>query len=130
VPAGPVVEPLDVVEHSRLADLDDNHGPSRLAILFLGADGHATYDALFCQPGQQAPFAVLLQDHGFAGNYSNWGDDGIAARIARETGCLPEMLLVDDNTTKPWCGYTKVDGVEATIGGMWANRRYLYRRTD
>jgi hypothetical protein len=38
----------------KMADLTpgvgDEHGPSRLAILFLGADGIASYDALFFMP--------------------------------------------------------------------------------
>lgn len=38
---------LEVLE--RDAELGPEHGAARLAIIFLGADGHATYDALFCQ---------------------------------------------------------------------------------
>lgn len=117
------LEVLERVEH-----LDDTHGPQRLAILFLGADGHATYDALFCQLGQQAPFAVLLQDHGFAGNYSNWGRSGITARIAAATQRVPEFLLLDPTSTAPWIGYEQVNRVGSSVGGVWANKRTLYRR--
>lgn len=117
---------LEVLE--REPTRDETHGPSRLAILFLGADGHAAYDALFCQTGQQPPFAVLLQDHGFGGNYSNWGADGLAARIAERTDRWPEFLLVDDLSTRPWTGYRKVDELTASVGGEWGNKRVLYRR--
>lgn len=117
---------LEILE--RHPHLGDDHGASRLAILFLGADGHATYDALFCQDGQRSPYAVLLQDHGFGGNYSNWGRWGVAARIATETRRLPQFLLIDDRSTEPWAGYAKVDGGKPSLGGVWANRRVLYRR--
>ena len=117
------LEMLERIEH-----LNDAHGPQRLAILFLGADGHATYDALFCQQGQRAPFAVLIQDHGFSGNYSDWGRNGIMSRVASETRRLPEFLLADPAGTDPWSGYTRVEGLTPSIGGQWANRRSLYRR--
>ena len=57
---------LEVLE--RDDNRDDTHGAYRLAILFLGADGIATYDALFCQQnGVAPPFGAFIQDHGFGG---------------------------------------------------------------
>ena len=32
----------------------------RIALLFLGADGYATFDALYCQDGKYAPFICYL----------------------------------------------------------------------
>ena len=53
----------------RDAEHDDAHGPERFAVLFIGGDGHATYDALLCQnDGTPAPYMVVVQDHGFGGN--------------------------------------------------------------
>lgn len=90
--AKPQIQPfgfLEVLE--RNAELTDEYGAQRLAILFLGADGHATYDALFCQRNNRpAPYAVLLQDHGFGGNYSNFGAGGVMEQIAQATKVLPE----------------------------------------
>ena len=126
--AQPSIKPygfLEVME--RDACLDDAHGAQRISILFLGADGHATYDALFCQPGQRPPYAVVLQDHGFGGNYSRFGADGLLERIARESRTFPEFLLVA-STTEPWEGYVRVTEVEGSRGGMYGRPRYLYRR--
>jgi hypothetical protein len=108
-------------------DKDDSHGPERLAILFLGADGHATYDALFCQAGGNAPLAVLIQDHGFGGDYSSFGRGGIMERIATSTARLPRFLLVAEGTD-PWVGYSRIPGVAPDCGGMYATPRYLYER--
>jgi hypothetical protein len=112
----------------RHIELDDPHGPSRLAIVFLGADGHASYDALFCQPKGQSPFAVLVQDHGFAGNYSDWGAGGITSNIAERTGRLPRFLLVSKGDSRPWPGYSAVEGLEPSRGGVWNTERLLYSR--
>lgn len=126
--AKPQIQPfgfLEVLE--RNADLTNEYGAQRLAILFLGADGHATYDALFCQRNNRpAPYAVLLQDHGFGGNYSNFGANGVMEKIAQATQVLPAWLIVGPHT-QAWLGYKQVDGVEPDLGGMHGNKRSLYR---
>jgi hypothetical protein len=109
----------------REEDLNDSHGAKRLAILFLGADGHAAYDALFCQYEQKSPFAVLLQDHGFGGNYSQFGRDGIMNEIAVINKRTPKIILVGQGT-EPWLNFKKVESLEPTFGG-WADfPRFLY----
>lgn len=119
---------LEVLE--RKSHLGDDHGPARIAILFLGADGHATYDALFCQEGQTAPFAVLLHDHGFGGNYSSWGSGGLLEAIAFATRRLPQFLLIADGESRPWKSYVQLRGLSATLGGMYNSRRYLHAQSD
>lgn len=117
---------LEVLE--RDSNLDDNHGARRLAILFLGADGIATYDALFCQGlGHSVPFAVLLQDHGFGGNYNRFGRGGLLESIARGCDIVPQWLLVAENTA-PWQGFRRVTNVEGDRGGMHSDHRFLYSR--
>lgn len=126
--AKPHIKPFGFIEIlERNAELTDEHGAQRLAILFLGADGHATYDALFCQRNNRpAPYAVLLQDHGFGGNYSNFGADGLMEQIARATQVLPEWLIVGTQT-KAWLGYHAMEGVESDRGGWHKDQRSLYR---
>lgn len=118
---------LEVLERNQ--DLDERHGAHRLAILFLGADGIATYDALFCQTHSVSPpFAVILQDHGFGCNYNKFGQGGLLERIAKccPTG-LPDWLVVAKNTT-PWPGFMKAG--DGGRGGMHSMRRYLYIRRE
>lgn len=103
------------------------HGPQRLVILFLCADGVAAYDALVCQPDAAAPFAVVLQDHGFGGNWTSFGAGGHLELLARQTSRLPQLLLVASNTVA-WEGYSPIDGATADGGGMDGLRRQLWRR--
>jgi len=119
---------LEVLERDQ--ELDDNHGARRLAILFLGADGIATYDALFCQGhGTPPPFAVVVQDHGFGGNYDRFGEGGLLAHIVRECDAVPPWLLVGEDTD-PWQGFVRVPGVEEDRGEMHHTPRSLFQRCD
>lgn len=111
----------------RRPGFDDAHGPRRLAILFLCADGVAAYDALFCQTKARAPFAVVLQDHGYGGNWTSFGRGGSLEHLALQTGRSPEFLLVASNTNA-WTGYSAVDGAAAGGGGMHGFDRQLWRR--
>lgn len=115
----------------RDADHDETHGPERFAFLHIGADGYATYDALFCQDDDvPQPFAVLLQDHGFGGNYDTFGKGGLLERIADRAGNeRPPWTLVADNT-RPWAGYEPVEGVDGDPGGQQHHERYIYKRVE
>lgn len=131
VPLLPAVTPYALLAVlDRLDGFDEDHGPATLAVLFLAGDGHASFDALFCQKDSlRAPFAMLLEDHGFGGDYSRWGAGGITNEIAVNRGVLADLLLVG-RTTKVWGGYEFVSGVEADPGGMWRKPRRLNKRTS
>ncbi len=107
--------------------LDEAHGARRLAVLFLGADGFAAYDALFCQTNGNSPFAVEVVDHGFGGNYDRFGQGGLLEKLARRCGVFPAWLIVAENT-EPWEGYDRVSGVDGDRGGMHNDLRFLWRR--
>ena len=105
----------------------DGHGARRLAILFVGGDGFAAYDALYCQgDGTHAPFMILVQDHPFGGNWALFGHAGPLEQLAEQCGVRPGLLLVADNT-EPWQGYDDV-GAAADNGGMHGHPRKLFRR--
>ena len=106
--------------------LDRHHGPRRLAILFVGGDGFATFDALYCQgDGTPTPFMIILQDHGLGGNYGRFGGGGLLERVAMRQQIGPSLLLVADNTV-PWHGYHELDA-EAEPGGGGQHLRRLFR---
>ena len=120
----------------------DGHGAPRLAILFIGGDGFAFYDALYCQgDGTPPPFLAVIQDHGFGcqwrrkcfGGSRHRRDgrlerDGLLERIALKSRVMPEFLLVGcDGGTKPWANYVNT-GSAPDRGGMHKNLRCLWRR--
>lgn len=109
---------------------DAVEGASRLAILFLAADGHAAYDALFCQKHSgPAPFAIVLQDHGFGGNWSVFGANGAMETIARRTDTFPQVLLVGDNT-EAWRGFARVETVDPVAITATRTRNIYVRDPD
>ena len=128
---GSAVDPYGLVEIlERDPELDDRHGPVRLAILFLATDGIDTYERLFCGPRAPArPFAVILHDHGCGGNYDRFGNDGLMHRLAQRAEALPSLLLVARGT-QPWSGFERLTGVEGDPGGRHVTMRYLHRRSD
>ena len=112
---------------SRKAGYDEDLGPKRLAMLFLGADAHATYDALFGNGNAPDLFGFLLQDHGFGGNYSVFGSGGLSERIAERTGVKPVFILGADGRcgTSAWRGYELVPGIDGNDAEF---TRRLFRR--
>jgi hypothetical protein len=116
----------------RTPGVGDEHGPSRLAILFLGADGIASYDALFCQSnGVAAPLTVLIEDYGFGRQYrgGSFGCGGLLERIAVQCAVMPRWLLVARDS-EPWAGFVRVAGIGGDPGGMHGRLRYLHERAS
>jgi len=125
---------LPIVNHSigfleileRNADRDHTHGPSRLAILFLKADGFAIYQALFNQAFETtAPALVVIEDYAFSGNHDKFGGGRLLYRIATQQGVLPPWLFVAENS-KAWDGYRRVEDVDGSPGGQYSRMRHLY----
>lgn len=116
---------LEVLE--RDSGLDDDHGAERLAILFLCADGIATFDALFCQPESQSLFALLIQDHGVGGNYDSFGPLGLMSQLAQRGGRFPQYLLCEQRSA--WTDYSQVPNSGLDVGGCWRSERYLFCRS-
>lgn len=100
---------IEVLE--RTAEHDDNHGAERFAVLFLGADGFAAFDALFCQQSSvAAPWCIVLQDHGFGGNYDRFGAGGMLEELARSCRSHARFLLKGAHT-RSWASYGLVPNV-------------------
>lgn len=107
--------------------LGEQHGAERLAVIFLGADGIATYDALFCQRDSgPPPFILVLQDHGFGGNYTRFGKGGLLHELAKRTGTFPDHVFVA-KYTDVWDDYEPLP-MPASVGGMHGIPRKLWKR--
>ena len=106
----------------RKSSFDDDHGPERLAILFLGADGIATYEAIFANGNAPQFFGFLLQDHGFGGNYDCFGRGGLLEKIMVRSKVYPHFVLTGRD--HPYDGYA---GVEWTVPTGSRGRSLFYR---
>ncbi len=91
----------------RKLNFGDDHGPDRLAMLFLGADGIATYEAIFANGNVPQFFGFLLQDHGFGGNYDRFGRGGLLEKIMNASKVYPHFILTEYDS--PYDGYAKVE---------------------
>lgn len=80
----------------RRADMLPSHGPERFSLLYLCADGAATFQALYLANGL-APkaIAIIQPGHGFGGNYTDFTDpERILARsVLSNPAGRPELLL-------------------------------------
>lgn len=110
------VQPYGFLEiFERKPERGADHGANRFAVLFMAADGYASYDAMFCQEQSHSPpFCVVLQDHGFGGGFSSFGRGGILEDIAIGTHRLPKLLLAAENTS-PWVGYERCASRDGTM---------------
>ena len=116
----------------RNEDRDDSHGPERFAMLFIGGDGHATYDALYCQDdGTCPPFLVVAEDYGFGANYSAFAEGGLLESIAGRCDVHPKWLLVGSRGRggeyRAWGGYRDSTALPEP-GGMHGHLRRLFLR--
>jgi hypothetical protein len=90
-------------------------GPDRLALWFISGDGVATYDAVYANENAIPPFVFVHQDHGFGGNYTNFGNDGLLHAIAERSNVYPGFILQgQEGTGIRWVGYDEVEGVTHT----------------
>ena len=109
----------------RNSDKDEAFGARRFAVTFLFADGIATYYQLFCMEYKKAPWIFLLQDHGFGGNYDQFGAGGLLDAIITKNGIRPQHVICADNT-RIWNGY-KETGLPPIDDGKHHPRR-LYKK--
>lgn len=97
----------------RNADLGDDHGALRFAVLYLGADAIAAYDVLFGNT-DCTPFASVIDTYGFGGAYEPFTKGSVMERIAQRTNCFPQYLLCRSDVDA-WEGYSMLK----TVGGSY-----------
>jgi hypothetical protein len=88
----------------RNSEFDDTHGPERFSLLHIGADGVATYQALYVA-NNIAPhvLAIIQPGTGFGGNYTEFRDaNGLLAHVVlRVNAPLPCYMICGMNTEPP-----------------------------
>ncbi len=77
----------------------------RFAVLFLCADGIATFDSVFCSKRAKNFFGMFLIDHGFGCNCDKFGHGGLMEKPAIRTGTFPEYIFAIVGSGCMWPGY-------------------------
>lgn len=109
---------------------DWHEGAERIAVLFLGADGHATFEAVFANRNATNLFGFLLQEHGFGTNYDRWGKGGLCDKIMQRSKVFPRFVLTDAEECPRhadgglYDGYQKIHGLDRS----GSRERDLYER--
>jgi hypothetical protein len=112
----------------RANSLGEAFGPKRIALWFIFGDGVATFDAVYANQNAIPPFVFVHQDHGFGGNYTNFGNDGLLHAIAERSNVYPRFILHGQGGTGVrWAGYNEVDGVTTSTE---RNRTLLVQSVD
>ena len=108
----------------RMVGFTAEHGPKRIAFMHFTAEAVWTYWNLWARFKRGGPYAMVLQDHKFGGNWTTFGDpEGPLHQMAVQSG-LPNWLLVGDNTNY-WPGYELVSDPTAPTDSN-PRRRRLY----
>ena len=112
----------------RANSLGEAFGPKRIALWFIFGDGVATFDAVYANQNAIPLFVFVHQDHGFGGNYTNFGNDGLLHAIAERSNVYPRFILHGQGGTGVrWGGYNGVDGVTTSTE---RNRTLLVQSVD
>ena len=99
-------------------------GCDRFALLWLGGDAFATYDALYVN-GSRRLDVLYVQDRGFDGNYDSFGRGGLLERLSGHGPHKPRYLLCTDRSAV-WRVYEKVAAVEPAESDRDSQRWEVY----
>ena len=83
----------------------DANRPVRLAFLHVQCEAVWLYWNLWVRRHRSAPFGVLLQDHGWGGNWTSFDRNGALHKLVRRSGRLPKWLLSTPSSV--WPGFLR-----------------------
>jgi hypothetical protein len=90
----------------------EKHGARRFAVLFLGGDAIAVYDAIFGNTIAK-PFACIIGNYAFDGSYEGFGRNSLLEKVAGRIERMPKYLVC--NKDYGWNGYRMLK----TVGGTY-----------
>ena len=89
----------------REAGVAEDHGPERFSLVYVGADGVASYQALYLQ-NEVAPevLAIIQPGTGWGGSYTDFRrPDGFLAEVVRLMGnhTIPQSMMCGEINGRP-----------------------------
>jgi hypothetical protein len=104
------------------------HPDHTTRLIYLATEGHQTYQNLLGTVLQ--PDLVVLQDHGFGGNWRDFGGESPMYRMAHAAGALPLWVFSAGLNTQVWPGYEWAGQSLLLPGQMHDYERHLHRRRE
>lgn len=93
-------------------------------LVFLRTEAVQTYANVMQSP--LCPTIVVIQDHGYGGNWTSFGGENEMFEFARTHNALPAFLIVAENS-EPWPGYVQSAAYEFMPGQMHTHKRAIYK---
>ncbi len=105
----------------RDSDKGEEHGPKRFSLLYVGGEGLATFQQLYCHHHISPRMICFIQCWGFAGNWTNFtaANGDFALTLRRQPECIPDYFCVGS--------YDHISGVIQIKG---TEERYRVRFID
>lgn len=94
--------------YERQSGFDEDHGPERFSLLFVGGEGAATFQSLYYS-NQCSPSAiVLIKCDAFTGNWTQFYNPKriLARSVMQNPHGIPDYLFCDHGPEPPWPWYT------------------------
>lgn len=108
----------------RRNDFTSYHGAKRFAILYIGGDAIATYDALFGNKNANV-FSLFIKEHGFGCQYEHYGVNTLLERIAERTNAFPKYIVLFQRQYM-WKGYSHNREIAPYFKGT--EKFFVYRK--
>ena len=95
------------------------HGPERFSLLYVGGEGLATFQQLYCHHHVAPEMLCFIQCWGFAGNWTDFTAPGaaFATTLKRHPECIPECVCIGS--------YNEISGVLRVIGTEYLGARFV-----
>lgn len=113
--------------YDRKSEYNEIHGAARIAVIILGGDPTALYDAIFVNNNIQPHILVLFDPGSTKCGNSCFGKDGLLNKLAVKTNIFPKYVYCAINTVS-WDNYEKVYCVSSEYAGC--THFYLYKKKE
>jgi hypothetical protein len=119
--------------YKRQSGFDEDHGPERFSLLFVGGEGAATFQSLYYS-NQCSPSAIALSKcDAFTGNWTQFYNPRkiLARSVIQNPHGIPDYLFCDRGPEPPWPWYPILQHTVVSVldyDGITHQRLYLWGR--
>lgn len=96
----------------RDSDRSPMHGPERFSLIYVGGEGLATFQQLYCHYHIAPKMLCFIQCWGFAGNWTDFTNPNaaFASTLRRHPECIPDYVCIGSHDEI--CGVLQIRGSE------------------